>query len=64
MKAYEIYHYCHIRVKASQTIDTRTIPYTDLTYVLSGRLRYTVDGVTYDLEEGDALFVHPGSVEA
>ena len=64
MKAYEIYHYCHIRVKASQTIDTRTIPYTDLTYVLSGRLRYTIDGVTYDLEDGDAIFVHPGSVES
>lgn len=64
MKAYEIYHYCHIRVNESQTIHPRTIPYTDLTFVLSGMLRYTVDGITYDLEAGDAVFVRPGSVES
>lgn len=64
MKAHDIYHYCHIRVDSSQRIDTRTLPYTDLTFVLSGRLRYTIDGVIYDLESGDAIFVMPGSSES
>ena len=64
MKAYEIYHYCHIKVNESQTIASRKIPYTDLTFVLSGKLRYTVDGDTFDLECGDAIFVRPGSVES
>ena len=64
MKAYEIYHYCHIKVNKSQSFEARKIPYTDLTFVLSGRLRYIVDGETYDLEEGDAIFVRPGAMEA
>lgn len=64
MKAYEIYHYCHIKVKNSMTIDTRILPYTDLTFVLKGRLRYTVNGITYDLNEGDVLCAPPYSEES
>lgn len=35
--------------------------YTDLTFVLAGRLLYTVDGKQFSLEAGDAIFVRPGS---
>lgn len=64
MKAYEIYHYCHIKVKKSQTIAPRVIPYTDLTFVLGGRLCYTIDSQTYELEAGDAIYVRPGTLES
>ena len=64
MKAHNIYHYCHVMVESSQSIATRTLSYTDLTFVLSGRLRYTVNGETRDLLAGDALLAPPGSVES
>lgn len=64
MKAYDIYHYCHISVKRSQKIDKRILPYTDLTFVLRGRLRYTVNKETFDLEAGDALFAERGDEES
>ena len=64
MKAYEIYHYCHISVKGSQRISKRILPYTDLTFVLRGRLRYTVNSETYDLEAGDAVIAQPGDEES
>jgi AraC-like DNA-binding protein len=32
----------------------------DLTYLISGKARYTIDGVAYDLEAGDLLCLPPG----
>ena len=60
MKASNIYHYCHIKVKSSQKIDTRVLPYTDFTFVISGKLKYTVNGNKYELNSGDAIFATEG----
>ncbi len=64
MKANNIYHFCHIKVKSSLKIDNRILPYTDLTFVMRGRLRYTVNRVTYTLEAGDAIIAPPGSAQS
>lgn len=64
MKATNIYHYCHIKVKGSQKIDTRILPYTDLTFVISGKLKYTVNKKEYELNAGDAIFVTQGMEES
>ncbi len=64
MKINNLHHFCHIRVKNSLKIDTRILPYTDLTFVLWGRLRYTVNQVSYTLEAGDAIIAPPGTVQS
>ena len=38
-----------------------TVNYCDLTFVFSGELRYTVDGVAVTLKSGDGIFIPPGS---
>ena len=64
MKATNIYHYCHIKVKCSQKIDTRILSYTDLTFVISGKLKYIVNKKEYELKSGDVIFVTPGMEES
>ncbi len=34
--------------------------FTEFTYILSGKGRYFVDGITYDVEAGDVIFCNPG----
>ena len=39
----------------------RIIPYYDLTYIISGKIKYVIDGNPYELKEGDVIFVQKGS---
>lgn len=41
-----------------------TLPSCDLTYVIKGEARYTINGVGYDLSAGDLLCLPTGSVRA
>jgi AraC-like DNA-binding protein len=37
---------------------------SDLTFVIKGNARYTIDGTPYNLQEGDLLYLSPGSIRA
>ena len=48
----------------ARTVEARLAAAGRLVYVLDGVLRYTVDGVTRDLQRGDSMVTPRGSVHA
>ena len=58
----ELLHYCNVSLKSSNKIESAPIKYYDFTFVLKGRLIYTVNGKTYNITENDAVLIPPGSV--
>ena len=63
MKAYlvsKLLHFCNIAVPRSLSMPYVKTKHYDLTFVLSGRLEYTVGEKTYLLSKNDAVFIPPG----
>lgn len=60
----EIFHYCNVNLPKVGAITETTIRYYDLTFVLEGRMIYFADGERFELKEGDAIFLVPGTKRA
>ncbi len=60
----KLLHYCNISVPRSSEIYDRLAPYYDLTFVLSGRLVYIVNGEKIVLKKNDAIFIPPNTMNS
>ena len=58
----ELLHYCNIAVPRSTEIAENVTPYYDLTFVLSGRLIYFLNGKRYEVKKNDAIFLPPDTL--
>ncbi|GAA2012724.1 helix-turn-helix transcriptional regulator [Microbacterium ulmi] len=57
--------YCAYRTcPADWSMPRERIDFIDLTYVVSGRAEYTVDGVRHEVSAGDLVCIQPGSVRS
>lgn len=57
---YAVYRKC----TPAWQIDEQELNACDITYVIHGNARYTIDGVDYELAEGSILYVPQGSMRA
>lgn len=65
MSAYiakELLHYCNVSRKNSTHMSPIRINFYDFTFVVKGRLRYIVNGETFDVLENDAVFIPPDAI--
>lgn len=60
----EVIHYCNITTNKRLPIVNQKIGYYDLTFILGGNIKYTVDGRNCVLKKNDAVFIRPGSVRS
>lgn len=57
-----LHHYCNVTRKKSTRIEPVLIDYYDFTFVLKGRLKYSINGTIYEVRENDAIFVAPNNI--
>ena len=58
----EIKHFCNISPKRSGALPPYLLDYYDFSFVLKGRLTYTVNGKRITLCENDAILLAPGTL--
>lgn len=58
----DVLFYCNVSTNKVSRMPPKTIKYYDLTFVFKGKLTYIIDGIQYDLEENDAIFLPPGTL--
>lgn len=58
----EVIHYCNVTLDKCEGMPAKEINYYDLTFVLQGKMTYTVDGETLFLSKNDAIFLPPGTM--
>jgi len=58
----EVFHYVNVNVSQCLEIPEEKIDFYDFTFVLSGEMTYTSNGVTYVLGKNDAIFLKPGTI--
>ena len=58
----EITYAVHRKCTPGWMLPRQIMPIYDLAYIVSGRGRYTIHGAHYDVESGDLLCTHPGSM--
>lgn len=57
----DVVHYCNVLGNSNSQIKNYAVNYYDLTFVISGKLIYTVGNKKYVLKNGDALFLPPNT---
>ncbi|MBO5286401.1 MAG: helix-turn-helix transcriptional regulator [Clostridia bacterium] len=63
MRNFTVLYNRHNKFGRFNAIPERKLKYYDLTIVLQGEMVYKVNGVTYTLTDGDAIFNKPGDVQ-
>lgn len=57
----DIHYFIERKASQSWKIKKDKIDFHDLTFIYKGRARYIVNGVSYDLKEGDLIYIPKGS---
>ena len=60
----DLVHYCNVNNDRSTQMNTCSVNYYDLTFVISGNMTYESDGKEYNLKSGDALLFKPNTKRA
>jgi len=55
----KLLHYRNAKISGVFHITPKPIHYYDLTFVLEGSITYVINGVQYDINKNDAIFVKP-----
>lgn len=57
----DLVHYCNVNEDHSTQMNTCSVNYYDLTFVISGNMTYISNGKEYNLKSGDALLFKPNT---
>ena len=57
----DLVHYCNVNDIHSTQMNTCSVNYYDLTFVISGNMTYVSEGKEYNLKSGDALLFKPNT---
>ena len=57
----DLLHYCNVSFNKTYKLNSKTIDFYDLTFVLEGKSVYWANGKRYVVEKNDAVFLTPGT---
>lgn len=60
----DVLHYCNVSFDKSTYFSSHKIDYYDLTFVLSGTMKYEADGKVIELNKNDAMLLKPGTMRS